>query len=73
MDRILVPTAEVAEAGWNKYLPVPLRSREKVIVLSDQTGVTKGFIRIKHGEKDHKVISVFGKTDFVNLQGKRIS
>lgn len=72
IPKILLVSDDMAEAGWNKHLPVPLKIDEKVIVSSDQENVEKGFIRVKHGDKDAKTESVFSLHDFTTLQGEKL-
>lgn len=70
--KILVVTDEAAEAAWNKHLPTPLRKGEKCVVDNDQKGVSAKFVRVRHGEKDHKVRSVFSLSHFTDLHGRPV-
>lgn len=69
-NRVLVATKEVAQAGWNRFLPNPLEAGEKVIVLKVQNPkqLEKGFIAIKR--KNHE--SVFSLHHFTDLKGRTL-
>jgi len=68
-NRLLIATVEVAQVSWNKHLPTPLTANEKVIVDKEQTNVGKGFIKVLHGPKGSKVVSVFSQDHFTDIKG----
>lgn len=70
MSKILLVRKQVAEADWNKHLPNPLKKGEKVIVDTDQEGVTKGYVRVRHAK--NSATSVFNKIHFTDLKGKAV-
>ncbi len=72
IPKIIVATETVADANWNKHLPVPLTLDEKVIVEKDQEKIEEGYVKVKHGKKDEKVVSVFSLSDFTDLKGNKI-
>ena len=67
--KIITPTEEVCDQAWNKSLPIPLTKGEKIIVENDQSGVSENYLRVKHGVKGDKVISVFAIRNFTTLKG----
>lgn len=56
---------EVAKAGWNKHLIMPLELDEVVYVHPDQSDVPNQYIKVIHSEK--KCVSTFGKSEFDKL------
>lgn len=66
-DKVLIASKEVAQKDWNKHLPFPLKENEKCVTDSDQSNVSKGFVRVKRrGGK-----SVFSISHFTNISGQQ--
>lgn len=72
IPKIIIPTKEVVEARWNKFMPSPLTHKTKVKVSSDQNGVPKNFIRVTHGEKGNKITEISHMRNFTTLKGEKI-
>lgn len=70
LPKIIVVKKELTHMGWNQHLPVPLVADEKVIVVSDQTGVQKGYVKVKHGKS---AVSTFSRHHFLTLGGREVS
>ena len=71
IPKIIIPSKQVLDSNWNKFLPTPLDKGEKCIVDSEQSGVGKDYVRIKHGE--NKIKSIFHIRNFTNIKGESIN
>ncbi len=69
LPKIIVVKKELGTKDWNKSLPVPLVPDDKVIVHADQSGVSAGYVKVKHGG----TVSIFSKSHFLTLGGKEVS
>ena len=75
LPKILVVKKEVAEASWNKHLPIPLMIEEKVILVSlekpKKIGVMN-YVKVRHGKGSNKTVSVFCLHNFLDLRGRNV-
>lgn len=67
--KILIPKDEYVKSHINRLYPIPLSLREKVIVLRNQEGVERGYIKVLHGEPGHKMTSVMHLDHFTKEDG----
>lgn len=72
IPKIITPNKHVIKANWNKYLPQPLKAGEKVKVDKNQEGVSRDYVRVKHGESGSKMSSIFHIRNFETLKGEAI-
>lgn len=70
--RLLVVSEVVSSLSWNKHLPIPLIPKEKVIVDRKQINVNKGYVKVVHGPKGNKEVSVFSQQHFVDIKGAKL-